>query len=150
MIMNTNNSIECPVNFTPVNENNVRITALQVFLISLAYLLSGYWTLIALLMLDFLIRSFGLGQFSPLTSLSSLAVRLLKLRNKPIDSAPKLFAARVGTIFSFAILTSHTAFPVAALVLGIALSLFAFLESFVGFCAGCYVYSIGKKFFPAS
>src|SRR6478609_695489 len=149
MALNINEYTECPVDFIPLNENKVRIIAGQVFILIVAYVVTGFWPLIAFLIIDFFLRAFELSRFSLLAQFASLSVKLFSIKNKLIDQAPKLFAARIGIILSLSILVVHTEFPVIALSLGILFSLFAFLESVIGFCAGCYVYAIGKKLFPS-
>jgi hypothetical protein len=63
-----------------------------------------------------------------------------------VDRAPKRFAAGVGFLFSLAVLVlSFTPYTLAAGVLAGILILFAGLEAFVAFCAGCYVYFFLKK-----
>jgi len=150
MVMSTNNSIECPVDFIPVNENKVRIIASQVFIISSLYVFTAYWPLIVFLLLDFFVRGFGSGKFSILSVVASAVIKLFSIGNKPIDQAPKLFAARTGIVLSIAILVFHTEFSATAMIFGVLCSVSSFLESFAGFCAGCYLYSLGKKLFPSS
>jgi len=68
-----------------------------------------------------------------------------------VDRAPKLFAARLGFIFSDGLLIAAIfESKGAAYCIDAVLLLFSFLESAVGFCAGCYVYSFLKRFFPRS
>lgn len=144
MLMATN-SVECPVNFVSVNGNIVRIIALQVFMISALYVITSWAPLIIFLLADFFARGFGFYKFSILAHVSTWMVRLLHLRNKPIDQAPKLFAARLGIVLSLLILIFHSGFPVIAMSFAVLFSLFSFLESALGFCAGCYLYNMGKK-----
>ncbi len=140
-------NVDCPVDFVSVNENQVRLTALQVFLFSVIYISTGFWPVFAILIPDFILRASALGKFSLLTNSSKLLVKTFHIGNKPVDRAPKRFAASIGAFFSVAITVAHlsgyikTAYALAAVIL-----LFSFLESFVGFCAGCYVYAFLKKF----
>ena len=140
--------LECPVDFISVNENKVRLTALNVFLLTALFILLPNWIIITFLTVDFFCRVFNLGKYSLLNIISEKEVQLFAVAIKPIDQAPKRFAAKIGFIFSLAILAA-TVFncSTAAIVLAIVLTLFAFLESFVGFCAGCYVYTFYLKLF---
>jgi len=139
--------IECPVDFIPVNENKVRFVALFVLILSVTYLTFWLWPVFVFLSIDFALRSFKLGKFSLLGNFSEGILKLAKIEPKPIDQAPKRFAARIGLIFSVLILGFHfSAFPQIAFGLGVVLSLFSFLESFLGFCAGCLVYTYLKRF----
>jgi hypothetical protein len=141
--------IFCPVSHILVNENRVRIVASFVFLTGLSYLLAPCWAIAAFLAIDFFLRGFGKGRYSLFNTLSGWIVRKLSIKDKPIDQAPKLFAARLGFILAVLLFVSDVFFPL-QLGYGIAavLVLFSFLESALGFCAGCYMYSLIKKFFP--
>lgn len=140
------NEIACPVDFIIVNENKVRLTALQVFLLAVAYFFTGAWIIPSFLIIDFFLRGFKLGKYSLLNLMSDQLVKAFSIPVKPIDQAPKRFAAKIGFLFSIAItalqLTGNT---VAALILAAVLTFFAFLESFFSFCAGCYVYTFWAK-----
>jgi hypothetical protein len=139
--------ISCPVNNIVINENKVRLIAFQVFLLSNAYVLIPIWIIPAFLAADFFLRAFKLGKYSPTGILSEQLVRILHIKNKSIDQAPKVFAAQIG----FAI--ADILFIVSALgVISLSyyadgiLILFSFLESVLGFCAGCYLYTFFKRF----
>jgi len=138
--------LECPVDFITVNENKVRLTALLVFILAVVFLFTGNWIIPAFLIADFALRAFKLGRYSLLNLISDLLVKIFSIPAKPIDQAPKRFAAKIGLLFAIAI----TALQLlnnspAALILAGVLTLFAFLESFLGFCAGCYVYTFYLK-----
>jgi hypothetical protein len=122
------------------NESKIRLTAFFVLVIILLYLLTGKGWLPVFLLLDFALRSFNLGAYSPLAFVSGLLVRRLRLPVKPVYMPPKRFAARVGLLFCAAITVLHYS-GVSTIVLSGVIALFAALESLAGFCAGCYVYS---------
>jgi len=137
---------ECPVDFISVNENKVRLTALHVFVLIIVYLIFRHWTIITLLVVDFFLRAFNFGRYSLLNKLSEIEVRLFNIKSKAIDQGPKRFAAKIGFIFCTAILLSQLLdYTTVAIALATVILLFSFLESFVGFCAGCYVYTFYKK-----
>ena len=140
--------MECPVDFIAINENKARLTAFFVFALTIIYLFNGFWLIIAFLLVDFSLRAFNLGKYSLLGFISDAIIKQLKIKNKPVDRAPKRFAAGVGLVFTLAILIAayfHQSLIV-YLLSGV-LIFFAFLESFLGFCAGCYVYAAGKIVF---
>jgi hypothetical protein len=141
-------SISCPVSNSVVNENRVRLTALFVFLLSVSFLVAPNWIVPGLLVIDFFLRGFGLGRYSPLNILSGWVVRKLSIGNKLIDQAPKRFAAQLGFIFAFLLFTSAVfSLTGTGYVIAAVLVLFSFLESALGLCAGCYVYSLTRKIF---
>lgn len=150
--MNQDNSLSCPVDFVSVNENKVRLIALHVFIVSIIILFKPHWLLISLLVVDFFLRTFKLNSFSPFAISAAGITKFLSLGFKPVDQGPKRFAAGIGLIFSVAMLiTSLVNFPTATLALAGTLTLFSFLESFLSFCAGCYVYTFLIRLYkPAS
>jgi len=140
--------LECPVDFITVNENKVRLTALNVFILAVVYIIVPNWMIPAFLTIDFLLRGFNFGKFSLLNLLSDKEVQLFSIKPKPIDQAPKRFAAKIGFFFSVAILAATVfGYTTTAIALAVILTVFAFLESFIGFCAGCYVYTFYIKLF---
>jgi hypothetical protein len=95
------------------------------------------------LALDFIIRAFLKPRYSPLATLGRGISSGLNLPKVMVDAAPKVFAARIGVVFSLAatvLLALGLVLP-GVIVLGI-LAVFAFLESVFSFCAGCWVYSL--------
>lgn len=140
--------LECPVDFKTIDEHKARFTALWVFLLTIAYLVLDSWFPAGFLLLDFSLRGFEYGKYSPLNSLSDAVLSIIKLDIKPVDQAPKLFAAKIGWFFSITIMVSlwFEATTFATLLVSI-LALFSLLESSIGFCAGCYLYTFFKKIF---
>ncbi|HTK20673.1 MAG TPA: DUF4395 domain-containing protein [Mucilaginibacter sp.] len=142
----SNNNVQCPVDFVPMNENKARFTALFVLILGAVFLLTKWWLIIVFLVIDFLLRANNLGKYSLLAILSDAIINQFKIKNKPTDRAPKRFAAVLGLIFTIGILIlTLLDLNIETLIVTFVLLLFAFLESFVGFCAGCYVYSLVNK-----
>jgi len=140
------NDIDCPVDLVSVNENRVRLVALLVLALGLAYLFTGLWGIIVFLIADFFLRSFKLNAYSPLGIAAGLLIKVFSIGTKPTDQAPKRFAARMGLTFTIVILAfAMLQLSVIAFVLTIALCAFALLESVFAICAGCYVYSYWYK-----
>jgi len=140
------NDLQCPVDFVLINENKARVTAFFVLVFAIVFLTTGLWLIMAFLSIDFFFRVNNWGKYSLLAILSDVVIKQLKIKNKPTDRSPKRFAAGVGLFFTVSILI-FTLLHLSTLTvtLSAVLVLFAFLESFVGFCAGCYVYSMLKK-----
>jgi hypothetical protein len=140
------NDIQCPVDFVLINENKARLTAFFVLVLGTVFLVTGLWIIVVFLILDFLLRVNNWGKYSLLAILSEVVIRLLKIKNKPTDRAPKRFAAGVGLLFTIGmLLVTLLHLTIITVVVTAVLLFFAFLESFVGFCAGCYVYSLLQK-----
>lgn len=141
-------TIECPVDFITVNETQVRTTAFFVLLIAGAWVVLGNIFIIAFLIPDFFLRAFNFGKYSPLNIASKFLVKQLALPVKPIDQAPKRFAAKIGLGFATAITVLQPLdYSTAAVAMAAVLIFFALLESVFGICAGCYAYTFYKKLF---
>ena len=122
------------------SESRIRLTAFFVLVLIIVYLFTGIGLIPVFLLLDFTLRGFGLGAYSPLAFLAGRIAVAFKLPAKPVYMPPKRFAARVGFLFCLAIVVAHyTDLP--TLILSLIIALFAALESLAGFCAGCYVYN---------
>lgn len=138
--------LTCPADFKAVNENKIRLTALWVVISALIYLRTNEIAFIAVLSGDFFLRAFNLGKYSPLHLLSDEVIRSFQLPYKPIDQAPKRFAAKIGFMLTVAILVAHILTWInLSHLLTIVIILFALMESAFGFCSGCHVYAIYKK-----
>ena len=122
------------------NESKIRLVAFFVFVLAMVYLYTELLVIPLFLMIDFLSRAFQFGRFSPIGWMSELLVKVLKLPFKPVYYPPKRFAARIGLVFTLLTTLFHVLGWNTSLLASV-LMLFAFLESFFGFCAGCYVYS---------
>lgn len=132
----------CPISSEKVNENVVRITAFWVVMLTALFIAVPNPFIPIYLVFDFFIRAFTKSKYSPLSWISAGIVRSLNLNPQWIDRAPKIFAARVGLLFSILMFAFFVfGFPVAAVSTGAVLVLFAFLECGLNFCAGCWVYT---------
>jgi hypothetical protein len=135
-------TITCPVSAVKVNENIARVVAFFTILVVITGTYFKLPILIALLAIDFFLRAFTNGKYSPLKYLARRSSDYLGLDEKPTDAAPKKFAAGIGLFFSLAIaglLWFH--FDTAAYLLSGVLLICAGLESFKGFCLGCVIYT---------
>jgi Domain of unknown function (DUF4395) len=147
--MATASSIQCPVDFVTINENQARLTAFQTLVWVIVWAFTGFVVIPAYLAIDFLLRAANFGKFSLLNIISGFLIRRLSIPNRPVDRAPKRFAALVGFLFLTTILVlSLLRLDLAAEILAGVLLIFASLEAFARICAGCYVYSFLKTVFP--
>ncbi|MEJ7586312.1 MAG: DUF4395 domain-containing protein [Ferruginibacter sp.] len=141
-----NTNLECPVDLVLINGQKARFTAGGIFILALIYLFSYYWPIPAFLIIDFLVRGFNLGRYSLLNFISVKLIQVFEIKSNPTDQAPKRFAAKIGFIFSIAILiTLALQLKTWTLILALILATFALLESFFGYCAGCYMYNLYSK-----
>jgi hypothetical protein len=133
----------CPVSPEKVDENRVRVTALGVIIMMGTFFVTGNALFPALLFVDFFIRAFTRLPFSPLSWIAHKFVLAMGTNAIMINKAPKVFAARVGLLFTFIITSaSLLGFSLLAFIVGSTLVLFAFLECGLNFCTGCWVYTV--------
>jgi len=138
----------CPISGSRRDNTIARLIALATLLFATTtralIALEHFWpatVLMTLLAIDFAIRAFYRPRYSPLATGGRMISTGLSLRPNLVDAAPKIFAARIGLLFTLttAILL-FTGFPGAALVVVTILALCAFMESVFAFCLGCWVH----------
>ncbi|HEY5506661.1 MAG TPA: DUF4395 domain-containing protein [Coriobacteriia bacterium] len=136
----------CPISGDTRNERVVRIVAAFVVAVSAVSATQPRLIAVAVLLAlaaDFAVRGFGRPRYSPLATLGRGVANLARLSPKPVDAAPKRFAARIGLAFAFSAATLHLVYlPVAALSVTGVLVACATLEAALGLCVGCRVYSL--------
>ncbi|UFS62729.1 DUF4395 domain-containing protein [Sulfurimonas sp. HSL-3221] len=133
----------CPVALIKIDENLVRLQAFLVVIAVAAFLWSGSFWLLALLVYDFAIRVLGAPKGSPFFLTSRAVVKRLPVSAKPVDAGPKKFAAKIGLVFVItALLLAVGGYVEAATWLMTVMALFALLEAACGFCVGCKLYTL--------
>lgn len=135
------NSLICPISKDKTNRNVVRITGFLVAATVFSYIVTGNIYIILGLSIDFYVRAFTNLNVSPYSFVAKKIANLLKLKVIFISKAPKIFAARVGFIFTVAIITLSFNLPIASVIVAFALISFALLESLLNICVGCIVYT---------
>jgi hypothetical protein len=134
-------SLVCPISDEIVNRNNARMTGFLMASMIALYAFTGSIGFIIAITIDFFIRGFTPLKFSPFSWIACKITKLLKFKEIAIDKAPKIFAARVGLLFSLTILVLYFINPLSSLIVALVLMGFALLESLFNFCVGCVFYS---------
>jgi len=132
----------CPISNERTDERLTRASAFFTILIMAAGIILNSLLFILFLLVDFYLRAFGKSKFSPVNLTSAGVLNLLQMDKKPIDKAPKVFAARMGfvmTLLAFILMISGLL--ISAKIVGGILIFFASLELLFGICVGCYIYS---------
>ena len=128
----------------PVNEVSARLVAAMVVTLSLAIIVSGQAWLMAVLVYGFVARVATGPTLSPMGLLATRVITpRLPIAPRLAPGPPERFAQGVGLVFSSAALVLHFALgaEVAARAVLAVLTVFASLEAFAGFCAGCFVFN---------
>jgi hypothetical protein len=135
-------NILCPISDERINERVTRINAIFGILLVVTGFVSSSALFFILLLADFYIRAFTKLKFSPISYASYKMANALNLEKKSIDKAPKIFAARIGFLMTFAITILFLLnLGTSALVLGGILVFFASLEFVLAICMGCIMYT---------
>lgn len=131
----------CPVSDKKINEHVARINGTFIVLLLLLFAFTGHWVIPVFLAIDFMMRSGILSKYSLLGNSSKKIVKWLPIQEQLINAGPKIFAARIGFIFSLLILMAAFSgmYLVSLVVTGILL-LFSFLEAVFGICVACKLY----------
>jgi hypothetical protein len=128
----------------PVNEIAARLVAGMVFVLTISTIVTMEPWLLFFLAYGFLARVATGPTLSPMGILSTkIILPMIGNPNRAVPGPPKRFAQSIGLVFSVAAFILAIPFDlvlVARSVLSI-LAVFAALESFVGFCAGCFVFN---------
>jgi hypothetical protein len=133
----------CPVSEKRVNERTARLTALFTVLLLLSAGLSGSIIPVVFLAIDFYLRAFGFQKYSILGFISRNLVTVFKFNENLINAGPKIFAARIGFVFTIIILSAGVAgLNIAAFSAGTILTVFSFLEAVFGICVACEIYPL--------
>lgn len=131
----------CPVSDKRIDENVARLVAAQTVVLLLVFAFTQHWLPIAILLYDFSVRSAQRPSFSLLALAASRFAKLTGAKPKLQNAGPKIFAARIGLLFSALIVVSILAgsIPTALVFAGI-FGFCALLEAAFAFCVACKIY----------
>ena len=137
----------CPISINKVDENVARLNGIFTVLLLVVFALTGNILPVLFLLIDFVMRGAELSKFSPLAIISKLILTSLNIHKKPINAGPKIFAARIGILFSFGIVLFYfLQIQSVALIFTGVFAFCAFLEGFFGYCVACQIYPFVYKF----
>ncbi len=126
----------------PVNEVAARLVGGMTLALSLAAIATGAPWLLVVLVYEFLARVATGPTLSPMGSLATKVIAPRIASPRPVPGPPKRFAQAVGLVFSVTASALYfiTASMFAPSIVLAVLSVFAALEAFAGFCAGCFIF----------
>ena len=140
--MKSMKQLVCPISDERINEHVTRINAFIGVLFVVSGLALNSVIFFVFLMADYYIRAFTKARFSPISYVSYSMANALKWNKKSVDKAPKIFAARIGFLFSLTIVVLLILqLNTAAMVVGGILAFFATLEFALAICMGCIMYT---------
>ena len=136
----------CPIAGYKIDEKTARVVAGFVVLATILGVVlpssAAQWILV-FLALDFGFRAFSRPRWSVLGRISAVLLKSIGVVPRLVDAGPKRFAARIGLLFSLSlvVLTEYDLHLAKEIVAGILL-VCAALESFLGFCLGCQMWTV--------
>ncbi|MDD2284874.1 MAG: DUF4395 domain-containing protein [Paludibacter sp.] len=124
-----------------MDEHVARLNGFFTVILLMIFLLTSSIIPVLFLVTDFFVRSIEKPQYSPLAIISKLILTKLKVNPQLINAGPKIFAARIGLLFS-ALISLAVLFGLntTAVVLTLIFGICALLEAAVGFCVACKIY----------
>ena len=132
----------CPISEEKINEKVTRFNALLAILFVVTGFLFNSVLFLVFLTADFYIRAYTKLKYSPISYVSSVLANAFNLNKKPINKAPKIFAARLGFVMALVIsILFIFELNLAAMIVSGILIFFASLESILAICVGCYIYT---------
>jgi len=136
----------CPISFNQINEKAARVNGALTVALLVVFILTPFKWIAPVLCVDFFIRGFLKPKFSPLAAISKTILKICKSAPKMTNAGPKLFAAKLGCIFSIIVTgLTYSGLQLPAVIVAGVFAFFAFLEAAFGFCVACKVYPILLK-----
>lgn len=141
-----NNNAFCPISFKKIDENVARLNGLFTVVLLVVFLFTSSIIPVLFLLVDFLARGFERPQWSLLARLSKFILSTLKAKPLLINAGPKIFAARIGLLFS-SLITLSVLFGlnIPAIVFTVIFGVCAFLEAALNYCVACKLYPFFYK-----
>lgn len=131
----------CPISERLMDE---RIARLNASITVLVLITAGWLQLVWLLIIlsgDFLLRGTDWSGYSPITAISRKLLRFFKVNKITINAGPKMFAARIGFVFTLSMIVLSLFYQYTpAYMIGFVLGMFCFLEAAFGICVACKIY----------
>lgn len=133
----------CPISDKLINERVARFNAAFSVVLIVLFGLTQSIIPIAFLLIDFMMRSTGLANYSLIGLSSKGIVKYFSINESFTNAGPKIFAARLGLVMSSIIIIAvFLDVTLLAYVLAGILGLFSFMEAAFGICVACRIYPV--------
>lgn len=140
----------CPLIFRQIDGTIARVSAVFVSFFVVIFLLTSQVLFLYFISVDFLMRLYGLKEYSLIQQLSLFTQRFLSLKTEMTDAGAKRLAAGFGLFFMLLLIIEyHFKLDTAIFFTAGAFLVCSFLEIAFSYCIGCKVYFIVKKIYPA-
>ena len=139
----------CPLAFRQIDGTVARLNALSVFLLLSLFVFVTNPLILLFLGFDFIIRLYGNKKLSPIFQISKGIKKLFGFRAEMVDAGAKRLAAHFGLFFVLLLLAANLSGLNVLMYSAAAVFLFCLsLELLFGYCIGCKIYFIYRRFFP--
>ncbi len=139
----------CPLAFRQIDETIARLNALSVFLLLFLFIFIPNPLILFFLGADFMIRLYGNKNFSPIFQVSKLLKKVFGFQSEMVDAGAKRLAAHFGLFFVFLSLAANLAGMTVLMYSAVGVFMFCLsLELLFGYCIGCKIYFIYRRFAP--
>lgn len=132
--------IVCPVSNEKLNKRASRVGATLTAILLVAFFVTGWWPILAVVLLDYIVRVFT-NQTAPIGVIAGGTLRALQVSAEPMDKAPKVFAWRVGFTMAVAAAAALPFSDNVSRYIAIALAAFNVLDGVGNLCVGCIMYT---------
>lgn len=143
-------SQSCPLIFRQIDGTLARVSAIYVSLFVVLFLLTSQVLFLCFVSVDFLMRLYGLKQYSIIQRLSILTKNIFSLKTEMTDAGAKRLAAGFGLFFMLLLIAEY--YLKVDIFLFLTAGIFftcSSLEILFGYCLGCKVYFVIKKIYPS-
>ena len=140
----------CPLIFRQIDGTIARVSAVFVSFFVVMFLLTSQVLLLYFISVDFLMRLYGLKEYSLIQQLALFTQRVLSLKTEMTDAGAKRLAAGFGLFFILILIIEyHFKLDTAIFFTAGVFLICSLLEIAFSYCIGCKVYFIVKKIYPA-
>ncbi len=138
----------CPIVFKSVDKHIIRVNAIIVFTFLFGFITTGNLMLILMVLGDFVIRVFFGLKYSPICFFIKRGLRLSGVKPHLINAGPKIFAARIGLLFSLlTVATSLLGLTLLSSTIAVVFIIAVGLEAFFNYCLACEIFPYYNKYF---
>lgn len=134
-------SLICPVSNDKIDSYVSQLTIFISVLLVVTFIFTLQPAFLYIATLDYGIRAFSSGEYSPLRFIAIQVSELVKWNPKMIDKAPKVFASRLGFLCLLASsVLINIQFPMSALIIATLATTLFLLDALGIVCVGCLIY----------
>ncbi|MBU0632636.1 DUF4395 domain-containing protein [bacterium] len=139
----------CPLIFRQIDGTLARVSAIYVSLFVVLFLLTSQVVFLYFVSIDFLMRLYGLKQYSIIQQLSIFTKNIFSLKTDMTDAGAKRLAAGFGLFFMLLFIAEYyLGLNISLLLSAGVFFICSSLEILFGYCLGCKIYFIIKKIYP--